>query len=1804
MSAQMLQVTWLWAEQIFLMSRKHINQKQRKGRDFLKETIMIPFFILAFMGYLFYNINMVYNTPDVYSLHGLPPLSATATWGIFNPLAKQNNDNFYIEGKNLLFSPSNHAGVNDLINALTTLYPDVTSIPCESPEDVHDQYRTNMFTTWAAIEFNLSDAQLATGLLIPDEDANTVVDYTIFINANDAILPNDQYDDSVYNSEQSGADLWWASGYMTLQNFVSTYLARQYSNVSPTFQVDTFLQRYPKSPVYENTLDWDWSASRWAIWRWMGPVILTIIMFTPMLGLCTETVRERQFKMKDLLEISGLMAPSYWCSYVVTILLCSQVTLWWSELLLYGFGIFDSYRILPYAALITCYTVGMGTFSMAFGFAIPRSEYYGLPAFLLSTGLSVAGLYLANAYNITAGAKLFISFLCPQIGFGVGIFTIEDYLHRYSNSDFPYSYHDPTKNFPSLIAVNAMIVMSGLLYGLIAWGMPFDWIFRAENQVQGFLTQKNDEIEYPCDNEEREAGVDASGADFLLKVNSLSHIYPDGTNAVKNMSFNIKRGEVLSFLGANGAGKSTTMGMLCGTLSATIGDALVNGFSITTSRTQARRNLGICMQQDIIWDDVNIEDHLILFGGLRGLHGKALRDDVDKMIQSLGFPEKRHSMAGTLSGGQKRRLCVGLSMVGGNSVVYLDEPTAGLDPVSRRQLWELVQRNRNGRAILLTTHFMDEADVLGDRIAIVKEGRLRAIGSSSFLKTRFGLGYLLRMSLLEGSNPTTVVDKVKNFVPSATVASSAGTELSVRMSKDSVKEFPALFENLEAENKLLGVVAFGIETTTLEEVFMRIVNEDNETLMLNHDEANKMLGGSFEERQKQQKEIEARDNLRNPILEQQMRDLLSKGRQPGSSQWAVFFPQLRVLLHKRFYQFTRSKGQWSMGFFLPILVAVALGALIQSMPTDVLMDQSDDINVGYVNVFTIPITGSSVVATESYASAAFAVDETTYVGASYTALYDDINDVATTEAGEVSTNGIFYEGYNNITVMYNSSWPLNFPAVVTNVLNAAVTNVTDGKLDVVVHANTLPMNLLGLQSNDALLVSLLLSIFAGSVGAALSIVVGGERVQLVKHQQLASGASKSAYWLANFLFDLVLFYGQIIVLLAILACFMDTFSGPAFGYLALAGIPYAIATILRFYSMSFFVGDIRMAQTVYFYGSLFIMFVDITILFVLVFTTCNDNISNPIAVIISAVLTVIDPTLAFFLFVLFSNNFLAVQTLNPGKDSLQIGSVMLVVLILVDIPLYLFTTAYLDDSLSFLLGFCTTSGGRQVHVSVGDKDNVTLNAVPADEDCEINVSTDIYNAPHVAGAEPAQRMVGGLDPDVQSEKRRVAEIMASHALNPVQNAIFINQLKKIYYGRGTVPTKVAVKDVSISIAHGEVFGLLGANGAGKTTLLKMVSGQEDPSQGRAMINGFDVVRQRGSAQMSMGLCPQFDTLVERLSVRENLLFFGQIKGLTGQALIDSCEAFMAAMGIKRYENKLIMQLSGGNRRKVSLAVALLGSPPTVYLDEPSTGLDPVASRLMWRLLSKIASTKESAVVLTTHNMLECEAVCTRICIMKLGEMVCLGDSQHLRSAHGTGFLLELSLHTPDAVEPAKQFVAQTFPGAVIVDEHATMINFEIPKASISRLSAAFRTMEQNKQRLQIVDYALSQSTLEQVFLKQIRPSNADQQALDDQHRVEKFPTSSDYAMVYAAWLLAIIVPGLHHFYLGNTMRGVKYFLTWNEVFAGWFLDFFELHVLVQKSVEEYGHTTGPCGCCMRTFCCCCTNGEKGRTNDVTVARAI
>jgi ABC-type multidrug transport system ATPase subunit len=198
---------------------------------------------------------------------------------------------------------------------------------------------------------------------------------------------------------------------------------------------------------------------------------------------------------------------------------------------------------------------------------------------------------------------------------------------------------------------------------------------------------------------------------------------------------------------------------------------------------------------------------------------------------------------------------------------------------------------------------MDEADVLGDRIAIVKEGRLRALGTSKFLKKRFGLGYLLKMSLMGTADVSRIVSRMADFVPEASIASNAGTELSLRLPKEAVGQFPAMFERLESESKSLGVLSYGIETTTLEEVFMRIVNEDTEQLLTNHQEANRMLSASVEEREENNEALRKRDEKRNPLATDQIEALLTKG--AADSRVAS---QMRIMVLKRWRQFYRSKG--------------------------------------------------------------------------------------------------------------------------------------------------------------------------------------------------------------------------------------------------------------------------------------------------------------------------------------------------------------------------------------------------------------------------------------------------------------------------------------------------------------------------------------------------------------------------------------------------------------------------------------------------------------------------------------------------------------------------------------------------------------------------------------------------------------------------------------------------------------------------------------------------------------------------------
>jgi ABC-type multidrug transport system ATPase subunit len=207
------------------------------------------------------------------------------------------------------------------------------------------------------------------------------------------------------------------------------------------------------------------------------------------------------------------------------------------------------------------------------------------------------------------------------------------------------------------------------------------------------------------------------------------------------------------------------------------GDARIYGRSIRTEMRAVRGSFGLCAQQDIFYPELDVTEHLRFNGQIKGMSGSALENDITATIASVGLAGKEHALCGTLSGGMKRKLSLGIAYLGNSKFVVLDEPTAGLDPASRRLIWKIIEDHKPGRATLLTTHMMDEADILGDIIGIIGDGVMKCIGPSAQLKRDFGIGLHLDVdfdSEVQESQALELLDVIKVHVPTAELQSCRG----------------------------------------------------------------------------------------------------------------------------------------------------------------------------------------------------------------------------------------------------------------------------------------------------------------------------------------------------------------------------------------------------------------------------------------------------------------------------------------------------------------------------------------------------------------------------------------------------------------------------------------------------------------------------------------------------------------------------------------------------------------------------------------------------------------------------------------------------------------------------------------------------------------------------------------------------------------------------------------------------------------------------------------------------------------------
>ncbi|PIU14347.1 MAG: export ABC transporter ATP-binding protein [Hadesarchaea archaeon CG08_land_8_20_14_0_20_51_8] len=224
----------------------------------------------------------------------------------------------------------------------------------------------------------------------------------------------------------------------------------------------------------------------------------------------------------------------------------------------------------------------------------------------------------------------------------------------------------------------------------------------------------------------------------IVETRSLSKMF-DGRKAVNNMNLTIEEGELFGLLGPNGAGKSTTVAMLSTILPPTEGTAIVGGYDIKKQPKEVRQIIGVVTQEAGVYDDLTAAENLAYFGKLQGVEGKKLRKWIDELLVMVQIKDRANDRVKTFSGGMKRRLNLAVGLVHMPKVLFLDEPTTGFDPQARLAVWEIIKRFQSkGVTILLTTHYMDEADYLCDRVAVMDNGKIIALDKPDALKHSMG----------------------------------------------------------------------------------------------------------------------------------------------------------------------------------------------------------------------------------------------------------------------------------------------------------------------------------------------------------------------------------------------------------------------------------------------------------------------------------------------------------------------------------------------------------------------------------------------------------------------------------------------------------------------------------------------------------------------------------------------------------------------------------------------------------------------------------------------------------------------------------------------------------------------------------------------------------------------------------------------------------------------------------------------------------------------------------------------------------
>ncbi|XP_078132551.1 phospholipid-transporting ATPase ABCA1 isoform X4 [Sander vitreus] len=1584
------------------------------------------------------------------------------------------------------------------------------------------------------------------------------------------------------------------------------------------------------------------------------PMFLVLAFMYTVCMTIKSLVLEKELRLKEVLRVVGIQNGALWSArFTENIVLLAVPCVLISVMVKYGKVLqYSDPSVIFFFLLVFC----LATISQCFLISVFFSKANLAAA---CGGLIYFVLYLPHilcyAWSDVMGfqAKVVVSLLsCVAFGYGCDNFA------KYEQQGIGIQWYNIKKSPEdgerySFVVSIIIMLFDAAFYWVLTWyienvfpgqyGIPKPWYFpftasywcgkaSVTGVDHGLLKDSPVHNEYL---EKPPPGIKAG-----VSIRNLVKIYKTGKKlAVDGLSMDFYENQITSFLGHNGAGKTTTMSILTGLFPPTSGTALINGYDIHTDMDSIRKYLGMCPQHNVLFNELTVEEHIYFYARLKGCSHDEVKHEMDQMIKDVGLPHKRKDLAKNLSGGMQRKLSVAIAFVGGSKIVILDEPTAGVDPYARRGIWELLLKYKQGRTIILSTHHMDEADILGDRIAIISHGKMRCCGSSLFLKKCFGSGYYLTLvrdeaekmmaqrngikhsqdkeekecpsrdsSLDDGigsqswgnsdlSDLTAVGQIVQHHVPEAVFLESIGQEITYILPYSGARDgtFALLFQELDLAMADLGLTSYGISDTTLEEIFLKVAEDTGvdveipttkEVLVRDCKRGSRISKrNSIASVHMKTEQVSGMRELKEKFTSK-VEDLKRIASVSGKGStvitgWELIRRQFLALFIKRFHHARRSrKGliaqvvlpaafvclslifslivppfaeypslelqPWMYGlpqttFYskdvpdnvevskvvetlvnkpgfgtrcmngdpIPKLPCSASGSewftpSVDQSVTDIFLngnwnmsnpspscqcstpkrtimlpdcppgagglpppqriqnttDTLLDLTGRNMTDFLVKTFGSSGKTRYGGISVGAVNSQVRLTEAAIKASFRDLKNLFSSFQDNL-TDQIFQNAEtllkklgtrDNVKVwFYNQAWHsmVSFLSVANNAILRGNLPAGQDPRQYGISVSNHPLNLtkeqltsIAMATTSTDLVVSICVIFAMSfIPASFVLFLIQERVNKAKHLQFVSGVNPAVYWLANFAWDMCNYIIPCLIVIVIFLCFQQK------AYVSPPNLP-ALILLLILYGWSI---------TPMMYPASFIFSVPSTAYVVL---TCINLFIG------------INGSIATFVMELINDD-------NVTRINNIVKQVLLI------FPHFCLGRGLIDMAKNQATATLFSSFGEDRFKDPLSWDMVGKNLLAMSIQGAVMFAITIliqykfFCKPRLISGKPLS--AEDEDIDVARERRRVYEGKAQNDL------LRIFDLTKVYSRKSTP----AVDRLCVGVPAAECFGLLGINGAGKTTTFKMLTGDIPVSGGEAFLNGYSIRTEMRDVHQNLGYCPQFDAINELLTGREHLEFYARLRGVPENEITMVAEWGIQKLGLVKYSNKSAGTYSGGNKRKLSTAMALIGCPPVIFLDEPTTGMDPKARRFLWDCILSVIKEGRS-VILTSHSMEECEALCTRMAIMVNGRFKCLGSIQHLKSRFGDGYTVIVRVGgSPPALKPVEDFVQQSFPGSILKEKHHNTLQYQLPYIQ-GALANIFSQFTSHQQRLGVEDYAVSQTTLDQVFVNFARHQHGEE----------------------------------------------------------------------------------------------------------------